>query len=180
MQRKSQFQSILDAVRTALYAVHSVIVENLVCVLQNGIDDLDLPACVRNGSAGVSAHEGRSEDDCQVVRVHAIDMRVIHNTVEMESEGAKSGVVGVGKAVDDSMEGVTADNVVVMFCWWRLDGVRWQAIVGVRTSCSNEAIVVLIGEERIRKITEKLLQQARNTVHIVIEVLWVPKVKSRV
>lgn len=40
--------------------------------------------------------------------------------------------------------------------------------------------MVLESKQRVRKITEKLLQQASNTVDVMVKVLGVPKVESRV
>jgi hypothetical protein len=40
--------------------------------------------------------------------------------------------------------------------------------------------MVLESKQWVRKITEKLLQQASNTVDVMIKVLGVPKVESRV
>lgn len=45
-----------------------------------------------------------------------------------------------------------------------------------RTSCSNEAIMMLMSEKRIRQVPEELLQQARNAIDIMIEVLGVSEV----
>ena len=47
------------------------------------------------------------------------------------------------------------------------------------TGSSNKAVMILEGEQRIRKVTEELFQQTSNTVDIMIEVLGVPKVESR-
>ena len=62
----------------------SILVENLVRVLQNSVDDLDLPSSVCNRRTGIRSHECRTEDNGEVVGVHAIDMRVLNNTVQME------------------------------------------------------------------------------------------------
>jgi hypothetical protein len=59
-------------VRRPLYLV---LVKDLVSVLQDRVHDLDLPSGVLDGSAGVCPHEGGAEDDGQVVRVHAVDVR---------------------------------------------------------------------------------------------------------
>lgn len=86
----------------------------MVGVLQNGVDDLDLPSCVGNGRAWVAAHEGRAKDDSEVVRVHARNVGVVHDAVEVKSDGAQGGVVGIREAVDDGVEGVPADGVVFL------------------------------------------------------------------
>lgn len=86
----------------------------MVGVLQNSVDDLDLPSCVGNGSAWVAAHEGRAKDDGEIVRVHACNVGVIHDAIEVKSNGAQGGVVGVREAVDDGVEGVSADSIVFL------------------------------------------------------------------
>lgn len=92
-----------------------IFIENLVSVLKNGVDDPDLPAGVGNGSARISAHERGAEDDGKVVRVHAVNMRLVHDAVEVEGQRTQGGVVGVRKAVNDGVKGVAADNIVVSF-----------------------------------------------------------------
>ena len=42
----------------------------------------------------------------------------------MESYGAQSGVVGVGKAVDDSMERISAYYIIIIFYASQLDKAR--------------------------------------------------------
>lgn len=111
--------------------------------------------------------------------VHAVDMGVVDDAVQVEHEGAEGGVVGVGQAVDDGVEVVTADDFVFVFYSWSV-GAREQGECREmvhHTRCVNEAAVVLRGKQRIRQIPEELLQQARNTVDIVEEVLWVSKIK---
>lgn len=98
-----------------------LVVEDLVAVLQNSVNDLDLPARVGDAGTRVGSHDGGTEDDSEVMRVHAVDVRVFHDAVEMEGEGAQRGVVGIGQAVDDGVKGVTADNIVVVF-WAMLAG----------------------------------------------------------
>lgn len=44
------------------------------------------------------------------------------------------------------------------------------------TGCSNKTIVMFHSQERVRKVTEELLQQAGNTVNVVEEVLGVPEI----
>jgi hypothetical protein len=45
------------------------------------------------------------------------------------------------------------------------------------TRCLNEGKVVLLGQERVRQIPEKLLQQTGNTIDVVEEILGVSEVK---
>lgn len=87
----------------------------MVRVLQDCVDDFDLPPCVGNGLARICAHQCRAKYDGKVMRVHAVDMGIIHDAVEVEREGAKSSVVWIGKAVDNGMNRVAADDIVVMF-----------------------------------------------------------------
>lgn len=61
----------------------SIIVEDLVGVLQNSIDNSDLPASVGNARARGVAHEGRPEDDCQILRAHARGFRVLHHAEQV-------------------------------------------------------------------------------------------------
>jgi hypothetical protein len=44
-----------------------VLIENLVRVLQNGVNDPNLPAGVGDGGAGVGAHERGAKDDGEVM-----------------------------------------------------------------------------------------------------------------
>lgn len=49
---------------------------------------------------------------------------------------------------------------------------------GKLTGRSNEAVVVLVGEERVREVTQEQLQQAGDAVDIVVEVLGVSEIES--
>lgn len=44
-----------------------ILIKDLIRVLQNRVNDLDLPAGIRDGGAGVGAHECGTEDDGEVV-----------------------------------------------------------------------------------------------------------------
>lgn len=50
--------------------------------------------------------------------VHAVDVGVVDDAVQVEHEGAEGGVVGVGQAVDDGVEVVAADDFVFVFYSW--------------------------------------------------------------
>lgn len=50
----------------------------------------------------------------------------------------------------------------------------------VRTGCIDKGIMVFCCQEGVRKIAEKLLQEASYTVYVVIEVFRVSKVQSGV
>lgn len=52
-----------------------------------------------------------------------------------------------------------------------------NGVVCEHTSCSNEAVVMLMSEKRIRQVPEELLQQARNAIDIMIEVLGISEVQ---
>jgi hypothetical protein len=94
--------------------------------------------------------------------VHTVDVTVIHHPPQVKCKGTQSSVVRVREAVDDSVKRVTAERVIVLF------------------GSSDEAVMVLESKQWVRKITEKLLQQASNTVDVMVKVLGVPKVESRV
>lgn len=50
--------------------------------------------------------------------VHAVNVGVVDDAVQVEHEGAEGGVVGVGQAVDDGVEVVSTDNfVLVLYSW---------------------------------------------------------------
>jgi hypothetical protein len=51
------------------------------------------------------------------MRVHPVDVGIVHDAIEMERHGTEGGVVGVGEGIDDGVQGVAADNVVVVFCF---------------------------------------------------------------
>lgn len=53
----------------------SILIKDLVSVLQNSINNLNLPSGILDRSLRVSTHERGTEDDGQVVRVHAVDVR---------------------------------------------------------------------------------------------------------
>lgn len=93
----------------------SILIENLVRVYQDCVNDLDLPAGICNGGAGIGAHEGGAENDGQVVRVHAVNVRVVDDAVQVEHEGAEGGIVGVGQAVDDGVKIVSANDFIFVF-----------------------------------------------------------------
>jgi hypothetical protein len=40
--------------------------------------------------------------------------------------------------------------------------------------------MILEGEQRVREIAEKLLQQASNTIDVMVKVLGIPKIERRV
>lgn len=101
----------------------------------------------------------------------------------MQSQGAEGGVVGVGKAVDDGVEGVTADCFVFVLCRER-DVVSILTLsMGQRrerrmlTGCLDKRRVVLLSQQRVGKVAEELLQQASYTVDVVEEVLGVAEVE---
>lgn len=93
----------------------SFVVKDLVGVLQNCIDNLDLPSGVGDASCRIGTHDRGAKDDGEVVGVHPVDMGVLHDAVEVEGQRAQSGVVGIGEAVDDGVEGVSANNVIFLF-----------------------------------------------------------------
>lgn len=47
--------------------------------------------------------------------VHAVDVGVVHDAEQVECEGPEGGVVGVGEAIDDGVERVSADDIIVVF-----------------------------------------------------------------
>lgn len=96
----------------------SILIKDLVRVYQDCVNDLDLPACICDSGAGIRAHERGTEDDGQIVGVHAVDVGVVNDAVQVEHEGAEGGIVGVGQAVDDGVEVVSADDFVFVFYSW--------------------------------------------------------------
>lgn len=99
----------------------SILIKDLVRVYQDCVNDLDLPAGICDGGAGIGAHERGTEDDGQIVGVHAIDVGVVNDAVQVEHEGAEGRVVGVGQAVDDGVKVVSADDFVFVFYSWSGD-----------------------------------------------------------
>lgn len=57
-----------------------VLVKNLIRILQNCINNLDLPPGVSNRFSRIGAHERRAENDSEVVGVHAIDVGVVNHS----------------------------------------------------------------------------------------------------
>lgn len=110
--------SIPISTSTSTCSPFSILIENLICILQNCINHLDLPARIGNSRTRIGSHESRTEYDGQVMRVHPVDVGVVHDAIEMERHGTEGGVVGVGEGIDDGVQGVAADNVVVVFCFY--------------------------------------------------------------
>jgi hypothetical protein len=92
-----------------------VIVEDLVGIIQDRIDDPHLPTGILDIRARVRAHEGRTEDDGKVGRVHPVCEGVFLHAIQVQGQGAQGSVVGVGKGVDDGVEGVSSNDVVFVF-----------------------------------------------------------------
>ena len=97
--------------------------------------------------------------NCKVRVAHAIPALVLHDAVEMEDQGAKRGVIGIGQVVDLLMQGVAPGTFV-----FDPGGV-------------DESIVSPAGEQRLGKIAEELFQQSGDRVHIVVEVCRVAEVE---
>ena len=68
------------------WRLRSIIVKDLVGVLKNGVDHPDLPASIGDVTAAAGPHEGRAEDDGEVLGAHPVDTRVLDHTVEVERE----------------------------------------------------------------------------------------------
>lgn len=80
------------------------------------------------------------------------------------------------------MERVAPNNVVFVFCsqgqrlYHDLEIKSGQVVVA-HTRCFNKVAIVFPGEQRVRQVSEKLLQQTSNAVDIVEEVLRVSEVE---
>ena len=74
----------------------SVFVKYLQRILQNAVDDPNLPSGVCDIGNRIGHHEGRREADCQVARSHLVDALALGNAMQMQSQGAQRGVVPVG------------------------------------------------------------------------------------
>lgn len=61
-----------------------------------------------------------------------------------------------------------------------IGGKKGGAREGGLTACLDKGLVVLRGEERVGEVPEELLQQTRDTIDVVEEVLRVPEVEHRV
>lgn len=94
-----------------------IIVKDLVSVVQDGLDHADLPTGIRNRSVTAGAHQGRAKNDGQILRAHPVGGRVLDHLMKMERQGPQGGVVRIREAVDDCVEGVTADDIIFLFCW---------------------------------------------------------------
>lgn len=42
-------------------------------------------------------------------------MCAVYHAVEVKTEGAQRGVIRVGEVVDDGVQGVTADDIIIVF-----------------------------------------------------------------
>lgn len=104
-----------------------LIIKNTIRILQYRIDNLNLPPRVLDPHPRrPGPHERGAEDDGQVVRVHPVGVRVVHDAVEVQRQGAERRVVGVREGVDDEVEGVAADGGVVLFWWVLLGNGTWE------------------------------------------------------
>jgi hypothetical protein len=83
------------------------------------------------------------------------------HAIEMQHQGAKSGVIWVGKLVDDRVDGVTAHDVVV--------------VAGGVDECRVGAQC----QQRVGQFAEELFEEACYTVDVVMEGCWVAKVDER-
>lgn len=72
--------------------MHLVIIKDLVRVLQNGINNLCLQAQV---SKSISTKQRGTQDDGQVVRVHAVEALILNDAVHVQSQRPESGVVWI-------------------------------------------------------------------------------------
>ena len=97
--------------------------------------------------------------NCKVRVAHAIPALVLHDAVEMEDQGAKRGVIGIGQIVDLLMQGI-ASGAFIFYSG------------GV-----DESVVSPAGKQRLGKIAEELLEKSGDRVHIVVEVGWVAEVE---
>lgn len=97
------------------FASSSVVVKDLVRVLQDRIHHSALEPRIGDGALHVGAHESGAEHDGQVLTVHPVDRRVLDDTVKVQRDSSKGGVVGIRKRVDDGVERVATDDVIVIF-----------------------------------------------------------------
>jgi len=84
----------------------------------------------------------------------------------MQCQCTESGIVRIGKAVNDGMERVSAYNIVIMF-YHRLVKDS-NADLNVHTSGFNEA--------SIREISEELLEKPSNTIDIMEEIFGITEI----
>jgi hypothetical protein len=92
----------------------------------------------------------------------------------MQCQCTESGIVRIGKAVNDGMERVSAYNIVIMF-YHRLVKDS-NADLNVHTSGFNEASIMLSGQKRIREISEELLEKPSNTIDIMEEIFGITEI----
>lgn len=109
-----------------------IIVKYLIRVLQYRIHDSHLPPSIRDVRPRRRAHEGGPKHNGQVLRAHAVCRRVLDDAMQVQGQGAQSGIVGIWQAVNDGMQGVAADNVVFVFYEQRL-------VKGRRKGCGERS-----------------------------------------
>lgn len=76
-------------------AARSVVVEDLVRVLQDRVNHTHLPAGVRDVSLGAGTHQRWAEHNSQILAVHPAGSRVLHHAVEMQRQSTQSSIVGI-------------------------------------------------------------------------------------
>lgn len=69
-----------------LYSLNLILIKDLVGILQYRINNSDLPSCVLDICSWCRAHERWPKDNGQILRVHAIDGRVLDDAVQVERQ----------------------------------------------------------------------------------------------
>jgi hypothetical protein len=78
--------------------------------------------------------------------------------VQVQCQRTESGIVGVWECINHGVHRVSAHSIVV------------------HARSVDEFVVKLHGKQRVGKFTEELLQQASNTIDIMLEGFWVSEV----
>jgi hypothetical protein len=99
--------------------------------------------------------------NCKVGVAHAIPALVLHDAVEVEDQGAQRSVIGIGQVVDLLMQSIASGAIVF------------------DPGSVDEGIVSSASEQRLGKITEELLEQGCNRIHVMVEVGRVAEVEVR-
>jgi len=71
--RQFEMSSHAAAQAAKRFAPSSVVIKNLVRVLQNSVNNPHLPSSISDVRASAGAHESGAEDNGEVLRVHPVD-----------------------------------------------------------------------------------------------------------
>lgn len=129
-------------------------------MLQNRINNPNLPSCIRNIRAQIAPHQRGPKADGQVPAIHAVHIRIRLDTVQMQNHDAESRIIWIRQLVNKFVQGVAAGDVII------------------DAGGADELVVESIGKEGVGELAEELLQDAGDAVNVEEEVFLFAKVNG--